>query len=154
MPGEDGEGAVELLGEHDAGQFVRKRQRRKRKLLRGAAAQSFGKSFRIAAQKNNFARAAVARFAEPLCELRRRLRFSRVVQQDHGRVGSSVSLRSEAAESSRNSVSCTSANRPMRATIVVQQRADFRTAGFSEHDQVNFHRGSPGFGSGRSFFRS
>ena len=76
MPGENGEGAVELLGQHHAGEFVRKRERRQRKLLGGAAAQSFGKALRAAAQKNDFARAAVARFAQPLCELRRRLCFS------------------------------------------------------------------------------
>jgi hypothetical protein len=49
MAREDGEGAVELLGEHGAGEFVRERQGRKRKLLRGAAAQRFGETIRAAA---------------------------------------------------------------------------------------------------------
>jgi len=42
----DGEGAVELLGEHEAGKFMREGQRRKGKFLGGAATQCFGETFR------------------------------------------------------------------------------------------------------------
>src|ERR1700676_613983 len=87
MPGEDGKGAVELFGEHGARQFVRERQGGKRKFLRGAPAQCVRKTLRGAAKKNNFTRAAVARFAQPLRKLRRGLMLSRVVEQNHGRGG-------------------------------------------------------------------
>src|ERR1700730_334665 len=75
MAREDGGGAVELLGEHGAGKFVREGQRRKRKLLRSAAAQRLRKTLRAAAQECDFARSTVTRFTEPPCGLRRRLRL-------------------------------------------------------------------------------
>src|ERR1700674_5470115 len=71
MSGENGEGAVELLGEHGAGQFVGKREGGKRKFLRRAPAQRIGKSFGGAAKKNNFTGAAVSRLAQPLGKLGR-----------------------------------------------------------------------------------
>lgn len=81
----DCEGAVKLFGKHGAGQFVREGQRGQRKFLRGAAAQRFRKAFSATTQKNNFARAPVARFTEPLGELCGRLNFPSVVQQDNHR---------------------------------------------------------------------
>ena len=56
MPGEDGEGAVELLDEHRTSQFVRIRERGKREFLRRGAAtpQGLGKPLGIAARENNF----------------------------------------------------------------------------------------------------
>ena len=77
---ERGEGAVELLGEHGASQFVREGERRKRKLLRGAPPQRLWKTFRTAAQKYDFARAPITRFSQPFRELRRGLIFFRIVQ--------------------------------------------------------------------------
>ena len=114
MAGEDGEGAVELLGEHDAGEFVRERQRRKRNAFGGAARQRLGKTFRRAAQENDFARAAVAAAAQPRGELRGSNALSRVIEQDDGGPAAESRRRSAAAESSRNSMSCISAKRPMR----------------------------------------
>ena len=84
MPGQNGEGAIELLGKHDASQFVRKCEGRKRERLRGAAADGFRKTLRATAEKRDFARAAIAHPAHPLGELRRRPVFSGVVQQHDG----------------------------------------------------------------------
>lgn len=85
MPGENGERAIDLLGEHGARQFVRESKEGKRKSLCGAAAQRVRKTLSGAAKKDNFARAAIARLAQPFRKLRRRLMFSGVVEQDDGR---------------------------------------------------------------------
>src|ERR1700680_2637109 len=60
VAGEQSEGAVKLLGEDDAGKLVRHGQRRKRNLLLGRRPQRFGKSFGVAAEEDQLARAAVA----------------------------------------------------------------------------------------------
>src|SRR5260370_2579379 len=82
MPGENGEGAVELLGEHGTGELVRERQGRERKLLRRTTAERVRKTLSGTAQKDNFARAAVARLAQPFSKLRRGLMLSRVIEHD------------------------------------------------------------------------
>jgi hypothetical protein len=66
--GENGEGAVELLSEHDAGEFVRKGHGAERKFLMGALAEVIREAVGIAAEEDEFAGTAVAKFAEPLGE--------------------------------------------------------------------------------------
>src|SRR6185369_5975665 len=80
---EDGERAVELFREHGTRKLVGKRERRQRKFLRRATTKSFGKTLRAAAQKNNFARATIAGFTQPLGELRRVLTLPAVIEQDN-----------------------------------------------------------------------
>src|SRR5215472_18071580 len=63
--GEDGKGAVELLGEDHARQFVRERHGAERKFLRDALTQRFGETTCVPANKNELACAAVAQFTEP-----------------------------------------------------------------------------------------
>lgn len=69
MAGENGERAVELFGENDAGKFVGHSQRGQRNLLRGFGAEIVGKTFGVTAKEGQFAHAAVAKVAEPLREL-------------------------------------------------------------------------------------
>ena len=69
VAGEDGEGAVELLGEHGAGEFVRQGERRKRDFVVARRRGALGKSFGVAAKEHHFAETAVAWFSQPFCEL-------------------------------------------------------------------------------------
>src|SRR5271156_5212177 len=82
MAGEDGEGAINLLGEEHAREFVRHGQRRERDFLFGAGAQFRGETFGVAAEEDEFARAAVAQIAEPARELLGGELFSGGVEQD------------------------------------------------------------------------
>jgi hypothetical protein len=88
--GEDGEGAVELFGEHDAGEFVGVGHRAERKFLVGALSEIFREAVGVAAEENEFAGAAVAEFAEPLGESVRIESFSGGVEKDCG--GSAVGV--------------------------------------------------------------
>src|ERR1019366_1135659 len=125
MSGEGGEGAIDLLGEHGAGQFMRERQRRERKLLRRSAVQRLGKSFGGAAKKHNFARAAVARLTKPPGKLRRGLMFPGGIERElaQGRGGIFAQLGQfhfgETADTRH---------------IIVYERPDFQAARFPEHD--------------------
>ncbi len=60
MTGENREGAVDLLGEYDASEFVRHGKRGERDFLFGGGAQVSREAFRIAAEEDELARAAVA----------------------------------------------------------------------------------------------
>jgi hypothetical protein len=80
--GENGEGAVELLGEHDAGEFVRKGHGAERKFLVGALAEVIREAVGVAAEEDEFAGAAVAEFAEPFGEGVRIEIFSGSVEKD------------------------------------------------------------------------
>jgi hypothetical protein len=82
--GEDGEGAVKLFGEHDAGEFVRKGHGAERKFLVGTLAKSVREAVGVAAEKDQFAGAAVAEFAEPFGEGARIERFSGGVEKNSG----------------------------------------------------------------------
>src|SRR5260370_41209776 len=78
--------AVELLGEDDAREFVRKRQRGEREFHLRALAQFGWKPLRIAAEKNQLACAALAPLAEPFREfLRGEFLSSSIQQNDRGR---------------------------------------------------------------------
>src|SRR5882672_4997097 len=88
--GEDGEGAVELFGEHDASELVGESHRAERKFLVGAPAESFWEAVGVAAEKDQFAGAAVAQLTEPNCEGVRIEIFSGSVEKDHG--GGAVSV--------------------------------------------------------------
>ena len=69
MAGEDGERAIDLLGEEHAGEFVGHGQGGERYFLFGARAQFSGETFGVAAEEDEFAHAAVAQIAEPAREL-------------------------------------------------------------------------------------
>ncbi len=60
VPGENREGAIDLLGEDHAGEFVWHGKRGERDFVFGGSAQVGGEPFRIAAEKDEFARAAIA----------------------------------------------------------------------------------------------
>ena len=82
MTGENGEGAINLFGQHHAGEFVRHGERGERDFLLRAGAQFVGKTLGVAAEENQFARAAVAQVAEPARELLRSELFSGGIEQD------------------------------------------------------------------------
>ena len=88
--GEDGESAIELLGEHDAGEFVRKGHGAERKFLVGALAKVIREAVGVAAEEAEFAGAAVAEFAEPFGEGVRIEVLSDSVEKDDG--GGAISV--------------------------------------------------------------
>src|SRR5260370_5959479 len=63
--GQNGEGAVELLGEHDAGEFVREGHGAERKFLVSALTECVREAVSVAAEEDEVAGAAVAKFTEP-----------------------------------------------------------------------------------------
>jgi hypothetical protein len=144
MSGQNGKGAVELLDEHGAGQFVGIRERGKGKFLGGPAAQSLGKPFGITAQKNDFARAAIARFAEPLCKLIGGLVFSTGVQQDDRRRGIELQFAERCGGVFAQFAELHFGESPDARDVIVDDCANFRTARFSEHDDADFHGHSDG----------
>ncbi len=139
MPGQDRECPIELLGEHGSGEFMGEGERGKGKFLRCPAAEGFRKTIGGTAEKDNFASAAVTRFAKPSCELRRRLRLPRVVEQNDGRGG----VKSELAEGGGGifaqfgQLDIGESADPRH--VIVDHRPEFGTARFSEHDEMNFH---------------
>ncbi len=141
MPGENRECAVELLGKHCAGKFVRERERGKRKFLRGATAKGFGETLGSAAQENNFARTAVARVTKPFRKLRGRLIFSSVIEQDNSCGGIECQL----AQRRRRILTQFGDLRVGKSfearDLIVDLRADFRSTCFFEHDEMYFHFG-------------
>src|SRR6266850_3015747 len=80
---EDGESAVELFGEHDAGEFMRESHSAERKLLVGALAESVGEAVGVAAKEDHFAGAAVAESPEPFGEGVRIEIFSPSVEKNY-----------------------------------------------------------------------
>ena len=64
--GENGESAIQLLDEHDAGQFVRVGHRAQRNFLHHTFAECIRKTISVAADKDYFASATVALLAKPL----------------------------------------------------------------------------------------
>jgi hypothetical protein len=89
--GENGKGAVELLGEHDAGEFVGKGHGAERKFLMGALAEVIREAFGVAAEEDEFAGAAVAEFTEPFGEGVRIEVFSGSIEKDN--IGGGVSVK-------------------------------------------------------------
>src|SRR5437762_3002833 len=89
--GEDGESPIELLGEHDAGEFVRKGHGAERKFLVGALAKVIREAVGVAAEEAEFAGAAVAEFAEPFGEGVRIEVLSDGVEKDDG--GGAISVK-------------------------------------------------------------
>ena len=98
--GKNRERAIELFGKHDAGKFVGVGHRTERELLTDALAQRLRKAIGVSANKNNFARAAVALLCKPAC-------------QPVG-VKRSASRRFSAASASRTSLISIGDERPIR----------------------------------------
>ena len=109
VTGENREGAVDLLGEHDAGEFVGHGKRGERDFLFGRGAEVSREAFRIAAEEDEFARAAVAQIAEPFCELLRGELLARGVEQNDRRARVEFKFAKRSGASSRSSVISTSA---------------------------------------------
>jgi hypothetical protein len=132
MAGEDGEGAIKLFGEKDAGEFVRHGESGERKFHVRLAAEVVGKTFGVAAEEYEFLGAAVAEVAEPASELRGGKLLAGGVEEDED--GGGVEL--EIAESGGRSVAelggVDRAIVPDAKEIVVEQGADFGATRFAE----------------------
>jgi hypothetical protein len=136
--GENGEGAVELLGEHDAGEFVRKGHGTERKFLVGALAEVIREAVGVAAEEDEFAGAAVAEFDEPLGEGVRIEVLPGSVEKDDGDGAVSV----EFLESGRGVADLGDFHGARAADalhIVAKNGAHFGATGFSYHEETNSH---------------
>src|SRR5438552_2966636 len=80
---ENGQGAVELLGENDAGKFMGEGHRAEGQCVVGAVAELIREAVGVAAEENDFAGATVAEFAEPPSESVRIEVLSASVEKDH-----------------------------------------------------------------------
>src|ERR1019366_5091317 len=85
------------------------------------------------------ARAAVTRFPEPLCKLRRRLLLSRIVEQDDRRGGIERELAERRGGVFAQFGELDFGESPDARGVIVDDRPDFRAARFSEHDEADFH---------------
>jgi hypothetical protein len=146
MAGEDGEGAVELLGEEDAGEFVRKGESGEGD-FQGCAGLGFQeearevvrKTFRVTAEEDEFPCAAVAKVAEPAGELRgSELPAGGVEEDEHG-----GGIEFELAQARMRGVAefgdIEIAIVAEAGEIVVEEGATFGAAGFAEHEQTDVH---------------
>jgi hypothetical protein len=129
--GENGEGAVELLGEHDAGEFVRKGHGAERKFLVGAPAEVIREAFGVPAQEDEFASAAIAEFAEPFGEGVRIEVLSGSVEKDNR--GGAIVKFLEGGGAIANFVDFDGARAADALCIIVEDGAHFGAAGFSDH---------------------
>src|SRR6266403_2022700 len=136
--GEDGESAVELFGEHDAGEFVGESHGAEGKLLVGALAEIFGEAVGVAAKEDQFAGAAVAKFPEPFGEGVRSEIFSGSVEKDYG----GGAIRVEFLQCSVCIADFSDFQRTRAADalfIIFEDGAHFGAAGLAQHDQPEFH---------------
>jgi hypothetical protein len=136
--GQDGQGAVDLLGEHDASEFVREGHGTERELMRGALAEIVRKAVGVAAQEDEFARTVIAEFSEPFCEGVRIKIFSGGVEKDYS--GGAVLV-----ESSQGGFVVTDFGDFDRTGaadalgIVLEDATHFRTASLAKHQEPNLH---------------
>src|SRR5215831_5377760 len=135
MTCEDGEGAVDLLGENDAGEFVRHSQRGERNLVLGPGAKVVREAFGVATKKNHFTRAAIAEVAQPAGKLLGGVLLTGGVEKDDRRRW----IEFQFSQSSRRAVAQfadlefgVAAN---ACGIVVQERAAFFATRFAEHEK-------------------
>src|SRR5215470_6192387 len=131
--GKNGESTVELFGKHDTGEFVRIGHGAERELLRHAFPQIVWKAVGVATDEDDFARAAVALFAKPLCE-----RFGitllaiRVKQKRScGAIGVDVF---DCGFAITHLVYFDRTGMRDALYIIVEDGANFRAAGFAEHE--------------------
>src|SRR4029077_14763109 len=136
--GEDGEGAVELLGEHDAGKFVRVGHGAERKFLVSALAKRVRKTVGVATEEDEFAGAAVAQFAKPFGEGVRIENLSRSVEEHDG--GGAVGVEFfNGGIGVANLSHLDGARAPDALDVVVENGAHLGAAGFAEHEEANSH---------------
>ena len=131
MAGKDGEGAVQLLGEDDTGEFVRHGEGGKRNSRVSVLGERGRKTIGVAAKKNKFLGAAVAEVTEPAGELRRGELLAGGVEEDE--CGGGVEL--EIAERGRRSVAQLGGGHAAIVAdaekIVVEKSANFGAASFA-----------------------
>lgn len=133
------ESAINLFGEHNAGEIVRHRQRGERELLLRAGTQLVGETLGIAAEENEFARAAVAEVGHPTSELGRRELLARGVEQNLG--GNGINLKFLERDRGCFAQFAHSDDGVIRdaVNVFVEQRANFVMASLAEHDEADLH---------------
>src|SRR5277367_3848433 len=139
MAREDGEGAIDLLGQDHAREFVRHRERGERDFLPGAGTQFRGKPFGVAAQENYFPRTAVAQIAQPARELLRSELLSGGVQKDHGGGWLDFQFAQRRGARIAQLADFDFGVMPDALNVVAHHGASFLATGLAEHDQADFH---------------
>src|SRR3984885_12164627 len=139
VAGEDGEGAVDLLGQQHAGEFVRHGERGEGDFLFGAGTQFGGEAFGVAAEEDDFARAAIAQIAQPARELLGGELLSGRVEQHHrgGRIDLQFAKRGGAGVAEFADFDLGVMLNAL--DVVVHHGAGFYAAGLAEHNQSDFH---------------
>jgi hypothetical protein len=132
-------GAVDLLGQDDAGEFVRHGKGRERDSLFGLGTNFIREAFRVATKKNQLSRAAVAQIAQPARKLVRGVLFARSVQQYNRCSGIDLQF----PKAGRSGVLQLDHFRfhimADAADVVIKKRVNFRAPRLAEHNQTNFH---------------
>ena len=105
------------------------------------ARRSARKTFGVAAEEHDFARAAVAQIAEPASELLRRELIAGGVEQDERGARLDLQLAQRGGRGFAQFGDLDFGVAADARDVVVQQRADFFAARFSQHDQADFHEG-------------
>jgi len=139
--GEDGEGAVDLLSEHDAGELVGVGHGAQGDFLFDALAEFVGEAVSIAADENDFAGAAIALFAEPTGEDGGIVDFSGGVEEESG----SGTIGVEFFDGGIGVAYFGEFDRTRTGDafeIVREDSGEFGAARFAEHEEANFHGGS------------
>src|SRR5438132_3817645 len=136
--GENGKGAIKLLGERDAGELVRKGHRAERKFVVGALREVVGEAVGVAAEEDEFARAAIAEFAKPFGEGVRIQVLPCGIKKDDG--GDAIGVEFLTGGVGITNFGDFDGARPADAFyVVVENSAHLGAARFSKHEEAEFH---------------
>jgi hypothetical protein len=136
--GENGEGAVKLLGEHDTGKLVGESHCAEGELLLGTSAEGVRKAIGITAEEDEFAGAAVAKLGEPLGEVFGAAGFAGGVEEDDG--GGAVGVEFlEGGGFVADFEDFDGGVAGDAVDVVVEEGAEFGAAGFAEHEETEAH---------------
>jgi hypothetical protein len=136
--GKDGEGTVELLGEHDASELVRVGHGAERKLLVGTLAKRVREAVRVSAKEDQLSGTAVAKFAEPFGKGVRIESLSRGVKKNDGGGAVCVQFLNRGVGVAYLS-DLDGAGAADTLGVVVEDGAHLGAARFAEHEEAKFH---------------
>jgi hypothetical protein len=106
--------------------------------VRDALAEGFGKAIGISANKNDFAGAAIALFAEPAGQSFGALRFATGIEEEYG--GGAVGVETlNYGTSVVDLVDFDGSSVADALHVIIEDRTKFWAAGFAEHEQAEAH---------------
>jgi hypothetical protein len=146
--GKDGEGAVDLLGEHHASEFVGIGHGTEGDSLLDALAECVGETVSVAANEDDFAGAAIALFTEPAGEGVRVVDLSGGVEEKSGGGAIGIELLDGGA-SVADFGDFDGAGTADAFEIVREDGSELGVTGFAEHEEADFHGGSLAWERGR-----